>query len=107
MTRPSPLRVLAVCTGNIGRSPMMERILRRDLEVVGLSGQVVVGSAGTWAREGQPMETFAEQVLRERGADVSAFGARPLGDALVEEADLILTATREHRAAVAAVEAGE
>lgn len=92
--------VLVVCTGNIGRSPMMERLLRRDLRTAGLDPLVDVTGAGTWAREGEPMEAYAEQTLRERGVDADAFAARRLQPPLVTGADLVLTATREHRSTV-------
>lgn len=92
--------VLVVCTGNIGRSPMMERMLRRDLTTAGLNHLVDVTGAGTWARDGESMEPYAEQALRERGVDADAFVARRLQPAQVTGADLVLTATREHRSAV-------
>jgi protein-tyrosine phosphatase len=94
------LRVLVVCTGNIGRSPMMERLLRRDLAAAGLGDVVDVSGAGTWARDGHPMEPYAEQVLRERAADPADFAARALTQQLVAGSDLVLTATREHRGEV-------
>ena len=46
------------------------------------------------------MEPYSEAVLRERGVDASGFVARELTAELVVRADLVLTATREHRAAV-------
>lgn len=90
-------RVLVVCTGNIGRSPMMERLLRRDLTAAGLGDLVDVSGAGTWASEGHPMEPFAAQALRERDVDPTGFAARLLQAPLVAGADLIVTATVEHR----------
>lgn len=92
--------ILVVCTGNIGRSPMMERLLRHDLATAGLDQLVGVSGAGTWARDGEPMEPYAEQTLRERGIDADAFAARRLQSSLVTGAGLVLTATREHRSAV-------
>jgi protein-tyrosine phosphatase len=92
--------ILVVCTGNIGRSPMMERLLRHDLVTAGLDQLVDVSGAGTWARDGEPMEPYAEQTLRERGIDADAFAARRLQPSLVTGAGLVLTATREHRSAV-------
>lgn len=92
--------VLAVCTGNIGRSPMMERLLRHDLAAAGLDQLVDVSGAGTWAQDGEPMEPYAEQTLRERGIDADAFAAQRLQAPLVTGAGLVVTATREHRSAV-------
>jgi protein-tyrosine phosphatase len=64
----------------------------------GLDG-FVVGSAGTWARPGAPMEPAAAAVVRDLGGDPDGFaGARPLTAELVAAADLVLAASREHRA---------
>lgn len=102
MSHDGSFAVVMVCTGNIGRSPMMERILRHQLRQVGLDDldlddPVSVASAGTWAVSGQEMEPFAAEVLAERGIDASGFRATPLTEQAVGSADLVLTATREHR----------
>ena len=91
--------VLMVCTGNIGRSPMMERILRHSLVERGVRW-VDVASAGTLARPGQPMEPGAAQALAEMGLDASGFRSTPLAEKAVTAADLILVATRDHRGEV-------
>jgi protein-tyrosine phosphatase len=95
-------RVLVVCTGNICRSPMAEHLLRAGLrERLGDEAeQFAVASAGTFGLTDRPMEPFALDTLRDRhGIDGSAFRAQPLVDTLVSGADLVLCATREHRAA--------
>ncbi len=93
-----PVRVLMVCTGNICRSPMMERILQAAVEERDLD--VTVSSAGTWAREGEPMQPFAAVTLSDLGLDAGRFQATPLTETLISSVDLVLTATREHRAHV-------
>lgn len=100
--------VLMVCTGNICRSPMAERLalarLTRLTEQAGLSGAaepvVRVSSAGVRAWAGEPMDPHAAIVLAERGADCVGFRARPVTSTMVERADLVLCATRAHRAEV-------
>jgi protein-tyrosine phosphatase len=89
-----------VCTGNICRSPMMERILRDALGQCGAGDVAVVTSAGTWAQAGEPMQPFAADTLTERGIDAARFRATPLTEELVRSADLVVTATREHRSQV-------
>lgn len=95
----SRFRILVVCTGNVARSPMAQRLLETYLshEV-----DLEVSSAGTWGLEGEPMARHAVAVLREWGIDENGFVARALTPAMVGSADLVLTATREHRAAVLA-----
>ena len=58
-----------------------------------------IGSAGTWGHEGAPMEPFALAALAALAVDASAFRARELMAEHVAAADLVLAATREHRAA--------
>ncbi|GGT29453.1 protein-tyrosine-phosphatase [Streptomyces kurssanovii] len=96
-------RILHVSTGNVCRSPITERLTRHALsDRLGdpLTGGLIVESAGTWGHEGAPMEANAEIVLADFGADASGFVGRELLDEHVIRADLVLTATRDHRAQV-------
>ncbi len=97
----STFRVLHVCTGNICRSPMAEALTRAGLaERLGAeAARFVVESAGTWGHSGSPMEPEAVTTLAGYGVDGSGFRARELVDEHVAAADLVLAATREHRAA--------
>ncbi|MEX2291731.1 MAG: low molecular weight phosphatase family protein [Mycobacteriales bacterium] len=94
-------RILHVCTGNICRSPMAERLTRAGLqERLGpASGRFVVDSAGTWGQAGAPMEPYALSTLQSVSLDGTDFRARELVAEHVARADLVLGATREHRAA--------
>ncbi|BEP11812.1 low molecular weight phosphatase family protein [Acidothermaceae bacterium B102] len=101
----STFGLLFVCTGNICRSPMAERLAATALaqRLGDESRRVVVSSAGTWGHEGSPMEPFALDTLTRLGVEPTAsaaFRARELTEEMVEAADLVLVASREHRAAV-------
>ncbi|MEJ3404882.1 low molecular weight phosphatase family protein [Rathayibacter sp. YIM 133350] len=92
----APLRVLTVCTGNVCRSPLAERLLEVRLAAAGVPA--VVASAGTGALVGEDMtEPTAELVARYGGAQRPQ-RARQLTVAMLENADLVLTASRSHRA---------
>jgi protein-tyrosine phosphatase len=97
----TPFGVLFVCTGNICRSPMGDRLLAAGLRkhFGDEAAAVDVRSAGTWGRDGAPMEEYAAEAVIERGGDPSGFAARELRDFHVGEAGLVLGATRDHRAA--------
>ena len=100
----APAAILFVCTGNVCRSPLMERLLVARLDDslgAGVrSGRIAVTSAGTAALVGQPMTPEAARELIRLGGDPAGFVARRLTTALVERADLVVTATRAHRAEV-------
>ncbi|MDQ5840634.1 MAG: hypothetical protein M3537_05720, partial [Chloroflexota bacterium] len=104
-------RILVVCTGNICRSPFIERLLQRRLDerwpTTGRGGSdstILVRSAGTGAVTGWPMDERAAAQLVAYGGDPAGFSARDLTRALIAESDVILTATRAHRGQVAAMD---
>jgi protein-tyrosine phosphatase len=91
-------RVLMVCTANQCRSPMAEHLMREAGSALGLDW--VVESAGVLARDGRPMHQSAAQLLADRSIDVAGWATRRLTRAMIENADLVLTAAAEHRRAV-------
>lgn len=96
---PKTKQILLVCTGNICRSPLAAALLQRALAERGIEG-IGVWSAGTGAWDGAPVSEGAYLVGLERGLDLSGHRARLLTRELVEEADLVLTMARHHRARV-------
>jgi len=96
-------RVLIVCTGNICRSPFIERVLQDQLDqqLSGSGRGIVVRSAGTGALVGSEMDSQAAAQLVAHAGDPAGFRARDLTPELIAEADLVLTATRAHRGKVA------
>ena len=95
-----PAQVLIVCTGNVCRSPFIERVLAASLPP---GSGVVVSSAGTGALVGRPMEPLAAAQTQRYAGSPAGFAARQLVPGLVASADLVLTATRKHRGEVAAM----
>ena len=97
MTTPAGARVLMVCTGNVCRSPAAERLLRLRL---GPGSGIDVTSAGTGALVGSAIDPPVAELLEARGAETADFTARVMTERIATETDLVLTATREHRAAI-------
>jgi protein-tyrosine phosphatase len=99
---PRPARILVVCTGNICRSPLVERLLRVRLgdRLAERSERVVVTSAGVRAVVGSGMTAEAAAELRSLGGDDLGFVSRQLTADLLEDADVVLAATLQHRSEV-------
>jgi protein-tyrosine phosphatase len=97
--------VLLVCTGNICRSALAERLDRACLdEVLGDRGPAVrLVSAGSRAVIGLAMHPDGALALLGLGGDPGGFVAQQLTDTLAAEADLTLTMTRAHRRDVLAL----
>ena len=94
-----------MCTGNICRSPFIERLLQKQLDerMPGMGQAIQVRSAGTSALTGRAMDEQAAQQLVAHGGDPAGFTARDLTPQLIAGSDLVLTATRDHRGKVAAM----
>jgi len=102
-----PFRVLHVCTGNICRSPMAERIMVAELSARfgPAAAQIDVSGAGTYGgHAGAPMNPPAARALGELGLDAGDFRATWLRESHVRQAHLVLTATADHRAQVLALD---
>ena len=97
--RPTSFSILVVCTGNICRSPLAEQLLRAGFTARGID--VTVTSAGTGAVAGSPMTPEAAALSMHYGGLPAGHRATELTETLVANADLVLTATRDHRHAVA------
>lgn len=89
-------RVLFVCIGNVCRSPLGERLLASKLP----AGEFEVSSAGVGALAGSAMTPEAAAHLESYGGSADGFKARQLTPAMVQDSDLVLTATKAIRSRV-------
>jgi protein-tyrosine-phosphatase len=91
--------VLFVCTGNICRSPVAERLARTYADAVlgADAASMQLESAGTRAVVGSGVHPHSATVLTGLGGCSGGFVARQLTDAMVVDADLTLGLTRAHR----------
>ncbi|WP_258062421.1 low molecular weight phosphatase family protein [Arthrobacter sp. B0490] len=88
-----------VCTGNICRSPMAERLLQAQLDQR-FPGQFIVESAGTGALVGSPIDPLVAAYIRDLGGNSDSFSARQLVPEILANKDLVLALTREHRSKI-------
>jgi protein-tyrosine phosphatase len=90
------MRILAVCLGNICRSPTAEAALREALREAGLEDQVEVDSAGTGTWHlGDPPDARMTAAAAEAGLTLSGT-ARRIGARDVADADLVLVMDRRN-----------
>ena len=95
----SPYRVIAVCTGNICRSPMAELMLKAALEREGLGSMVAVDSAGTTGYEaGRSIDPRAARRLATAQLASELHIAREWVPDWFRERDLILALDIDHHA---------
>jgi len=98
----SPLRILTVCSHNRTRSVMIEAMLTSMLRERLDEGSVDVRSSG-FGPVGLPPIDEAVDAMRRRGLDVSSHRSSATTRELVERADVILTAERQHVVKIAAL----
>lgn len=90
-----PVRIHAVCTGNVCRSPYTQLRLRDELERVA-PGRFEVSSSGTGALVGERIDKHTRAVLALHHTSAKGFRGRQTTMPLIRDVDLILCATRQH-----------
>jgi protein-tyrosine-phosphatase/tRNA A37 threonylcarbamoyladenosine synthetase subunit TsaC/SUA5/YrdC len=107
LQQAAQLVILLICTGNTCRSPMAQVLLEKQLrsrfaEAFAGSGPppAAVLSAGTSAMSGGYASAEAVEAMQRVGCDLSQHRSRPVSSSLLQRADMVLTLTAGHRAAV-------
>ena len=92
--------VLVVCTGNVCRSPMVKALIRKEIADRGLTPDVTIDSAGTYAMVDHPASGGSINAMAQRGLDISGHRAKQLTAELVNKADVILVMEERHRRSI-------
>lgn len=82
--------ILVICTGNVCRSPLGERLLRQRLP------GMRIDSAGTHSLVGKPADIRAQKVAAANGLSLDGHVARTLTRQMFNHYDLILAMAPEH-----------
>jgi protein-tyrosine phosphatase len=85
---PAPRLILAVCLGNICRSPYAARRLNEELGRAGID-DIHVRSAG-FIQPGRPSPKAARQVAARRGLDLDDHRSQVVTPAMLRQADVVL-----------------
>lgn len=98
--------LVLVCTANVCRSPLAERVVAARLAGQGWLGGVPVASAGVRAAEGQPMCEVSATLLEPGEATPDGHVARQATREIVQAAGLVLVMEREQRGEIARLAPG-
>ncbi|PRD16786.1 protein tyrosine phosphatase [Pantoea coffeiphila] len=89
--------ILVVCTGNICRSPIGERLLRNAFP------EKKIDSAGTGAMKGLPADPSASRIASNHGLSLDNHTAVQFNSSLAREYDLILVMEKSHLEQVSSI----
>ncbi|MEE2987941.1 MAG: low molecular weight protein arginine phosphatase [Verrucomicrobiota bacterium] len=89
--------ILTICTGNVCRSPMAEKLLQHALtgQEAPLN-QIEIVSAGVAAGYGDPASANSVAALKKIKLDLGRHKSQPLTQDLIDRAFLILGMTQSH-----------
>lgn len=91
-------KIMFVCTGNICRSAMADKLLAKRVKEEKLDIQVF--SCGTCAENGDYPTLEAIETMQEYGVDIREHRATNIRNSKIEEMDLVLCATTTHKSTV-------
>ena len=89
------IKIMFVCTGNICRSAMADKMLAKRVKEENLN--IEVYSSGTFAENGDYPTVEAIEAMEEYGVDLKQHRATNIRRSNIEEMDLILCATTTHK----------
>ena len=89
--------ILTICTGNVCRSPMAEKLLQHALAVEGAPfDQLSIESAGVAAGYGEPASSNSAAALKRVNVDLGKHQSQPVTQEMLDRAFLVLGMTDSH-----------
>jgi len=99
MNNKKKIWVIFVCMGNICRSPTAEAVFRHYVENAGMSGQILIDSAGTHDYHiGDKPDARAQRAAQQRGYDMSQLRGRQVEESDFRQFDYVLAMDRANLA---------
>ena len=98
------MKILFVCTGNTCRSPMAAAILKNMAKP---EDNLNIISGGLAAPVGEKASGNAVAVMDEMGIDIRNHTAKNINADVISQADLILTMSKAHKAAIESAAKGK
>ena len=88
-------KIMFVCTGNICRSAMAEKMLEKKVKEKGMD--IEVYSCGTYAENGDYPTLEAIETMKEYEINMTNHRATNIRKSNIENMDLVLCATQNHK----------
>ena len=88
--------ILIICTGNTCRSPMAQALLKGMLAARSVQG-IAVTAAGLAASCGGSVSAEAANVMAEMNIDITGYETHLVSRADLDNADLVLCMTEQHK----------
>ena len=89
--------ILTICTGNVCRSPMAEKLLQHALAAEEAPcNQLEVVSAGVAAGFGDPASANSVEALKKIKLDLTRHKSQPVTQSLIDESFAIIGMTQSH-----------
>ncbi|MGE9294200.1 low molecular weight protein arginine phosphatase [Ruficoccus sp. ZRK36] len=93
--------VTVVCTANICRSPMGEKLLAHALQAEAAPlNAIVVDSAGVSAFSGEPASVNSVRALKKVGLDASSHQSQGMTQSIIDRSLAIFCMTESHRSLI-------
>ncbi len=93
-------KILFVCTANQFRSPLAEVYFQYLIDQDPNIQHVCVESAGTWAWDGSPATSDAQNIAEKIGLTLSEHRSREVSESILVDADLVLVMELGHKEAI-------
>ena len=90
------MKIMFVCTGNTCRSAMAEGLAKKIIKEKKLD--IEVYSAGIFAMDGEHASYNSVAIMKEYDVDLALHTATSIENSEIEKMDLILCATKNHKA---------
>ena len=95
------MKIMFICTGNICRSAMAHSMLSKKAKEQ--NKNIEVYSSGVWAETGDVPTYEAKEVMKDYDIDLSTHRATNIRNSDIENMDVILCATNNHKLNVIAM----
>ena len=94
------MRILFICSGNTCRSPMAEALMKSKCKA---DDNITVSSCGLYAFGGDSASYGSIEAMKAYGIDITSHRSRAFSEYMIDEYDLFIVMTNEHKSVLSQV----